>query len=258
MNRRNFVSAAASGAAASGAPAASAGKPSIIELRLIRLRNGNMVQKTSDFLSKTAIPAAQRAGVKNIGAFGSLVAEQGPFALLLSSYPSLAAYGETAEKLAADKDYQAGLDAYNSLNELSYIRLEVSLLRGFPGWPHVTPPPAGDKGSSRIFELRTYESNNSKAGKRKIRMFDEGESNLFKRLGMNPVFFGETIVGRNMPNLVYMVCFDSLAHREEAWKKFGSDPEWVKMRSNPEFVDALIVSNISNSLIRPMPFSPIR
>ena len=46
-------------------------------------------------------------------------------------------------------------------------------------------------------------------------MFNDAEAGIFKRLGMQPVFFGETIVGSNMPNLTYMVTFDSLAAREK-------------------------------------------
>jgi len=257
MNRRNFVSASASaGLAAAGASAAA--KASFFELRYFRLRNGSQVQKTNDFLSKTYLPAAQRAGVGPVGFFGSLIAEQGPFALVLSAYPSLNAFAEAGERMAADKEFQKGFEAFNSLGELSYIRMESSLLRGFPGWSEVTPPPTTSGRAARIFELRIYESNNLKAGKRKIKMFDDGEAAIFKRLGMNPVFFGETIVGPHMPNLTYMLAFDSLAHREEAWKKFGADPEWQKMRSAPDLADALIVSSISNSMLRPLPFSPIR
>ena len=89
-------------------------------------------------------------------------------------------------------------------------------------------------------------------------MFNQGEMGIFQRLGMRPVFFGETIVGRNLPNLTYMLSFDNLAEREKLWGAFGADPEWKKMRSVPEYADALIVSNISNSILRPMAFSPIR
>jgi hypothetical protein len=110
----------------------------------------------------------------------------------------------------------------------------------------------------RIFELRMYEANNRKASRRKIRMFDGGEIAIFRRLGMTPVFFGETIVGAKMPNLVYMLAFDDLAHREKAWRAFGSDPEWQKLRAMPGLSDAEIVSNISSSILRPLPFSPIR
>ena len=229
-------------------------KNSIFELRYFRMRNGNQMQRTSEFLSKTLMPALDRAGAKAEGFFNALIGEQSPFALALVSYPSLAAAGEAWDKMAADKAFQKGADEYSSMTELSYMRMENSLLRAFDGWPAITPPKQG----SHIFELRTYESSNVKASKRKIKMFNDAESGIFKRLGMQPVFFGETIVGRNMPNLTYMVTFDSLAAREKIWGDFGKDPEWQKLRAEPELADAFIVSIISNAILRPMPFSPIK
>ena len=258
MNRRNFVSAATTAGLAATTPAPGTSAPSIFELRWFHLRNGNQVQKTTDFLGKHFLPAAQRAGAGPLGFFGAVIGEQAPFALVLSSYPTLNAMADAMDKMASDKAFQKAFDEYNSLAEPSYMRMENSLLRGFDTWPNVVLPPAGAGSGPRIFELRTYESSNLKAGKRKIKMFDEGEAAIFKRLGMNPVFFGETIVGRNLPNLTYMLAFDNLAAREALWAKFGSDPEWQKLRSNPELSDALIVSNISNSILRPLPFSPIR
>jgi hypothetical protein len=259
MNRRKFINSAAAAGVAAGSSAAAAApaKNAIFELRYFRMRNGNQMQRTSEFLSKTLMPALQRAGAQPSGFFNALIGEQSPFALALVSYPSLAAVGEVWDKLAADKAFQKGADAYNSMTELSYIRMENSLLRAFDGWPAITAPKPLDQGS-HIFELRTYESSNVKASKRKIKMFNDAESGIFKRLGMQPVFFGETIVGRNMPNLTYMVTFESLAAREKLWGDFGKDPEWQKLRAEPELADALIVSNISNAILRPMPFSPIK
>jgi hypothetical protein len=258
MNRRDFVSASAAAGLAANAAAGAARTSAIIELRYFRLRNGAYVQKTNDFLGKYFLPAAKRIGVGPLGFFGAVIAPQAPFALALIGYPSLNAVLETADRMASDKEFQKGFEDFNSMSELSYFRMENSLLRAFPGWPEITPPPSEAGRAARIFEMRTYESNNLKAAARKIRMFDDGESNIFKRLGMNPVFFGETVVGQNMPNLTYMLSYDSLAHREELWKKFSADPEWQKVRSNPELADALVVSNISNAILRPLPFSPIR
>ena len=51
---------------------------------------------------------------------------------------------------------------------------------------------------------------------------------------------------------------DDLAAREKAWKTFGADPEWQKLRSAPGNSDAEIVSNSSISILSPLPFSPIR
>jgi hypothetical protein len=55
-----------------------------------------------------------------------------------------------------------------------------------------------------------------------------------------------------------MLSFDDLASRERLWRAFGSDPEWQKLRAQPGLSDAEIVSNISNAILRPLAFSPIR
>src|SRR5579871_2999334 len=199
MDRRKFLnSAAAAGVAAGASAAAAPAKNAIYELRYFRMRNGNQMQRTSEFLSKTLMPALERAGAHPAGFFGALIAEQSPFALALVSYPSLAAVGDVMDRLASDKEFQKGADQYSSMTELSYMRMENALLRAFDGWPAITPPKPLGQGT-HIFELRTYESSNVKAAKRKTKMFNDAESGIFKRLGMQPVFFGETIVGRNLP-----------------------------------------------------------
>jgi hypothetical protein len=124
--------------------------------------------------------------------------------------------------------------------------------------PAIEPPPTAGRPAARIFELRTYESNNLLTLRRKIKMFDDGEIAIFRRLGMSPVFFGQTLIGGNMPSLTYMLAFDNLAAREKAWQAFSQDAEWQKMRVQPGLSDAQIVSNISNSILRPLPGSDIR
>jgi|SRR5580658_137670 hypothetical protein len=256
MHRRQFVGAAAS-AGLAAVPAAAAQQNAFLELRYYHMRNGSQTQRTSEFLSKHFLPAAERLGIGPLGFFGAVVAEGSPFILALTSYPSAAAFASSLERLAADQEFQRGLDEYNSMTELSYIRMENSLLRAFDCMPSIARPPAGQR-PARIFELRTYESNNAKAAQRKIRMFNDGEAAIFQRLGMAPVFFGETLIGRNLPNLTYMLSFESMAARDKLWGAFGSDPEWQKLRAQPGYSDAEIVSNISNAILRPLDFSPIR
>lgn len=234
-------------------------KPRIIELRRFQLRNNPdaQVRRTSDFLEKAYIPALKRAGAIATGAFNSLIGEGSPFVLLLSEYPDVATWETAAGKVNSDADTAKLRDEYYG-GPLGYVRSEVTLLRGFPGFPGVQVPSPRDGGRSRIFELRQYQSNNPKTLARKIRMFDEGESALFAKVGMTNVFFGETIAGTDMQNLTYMVGYDDLAHREKAWAAFGGSPEWKKMLAQPGVSDPEIVSNISNSILRPLGFSEIR
>jgi hypothetical protein len=259
MTRRAFLPAAAASVAAGNASAADASQNAILELRRYQLRNSgdNQRQRTADFL-KQQVSAYQRAGVGPVGAFGNTIAPDGPFLLVLVSYPALAAMEQAQSKLAADGDYQKALDAYNAQPGLNYERMESSLMRAFDGYPAIVPPPSDGKRAARLFELRLYESNNTSTLRKKVKMFNDGEIGAFQRAGGQPVFFGETMVGPRQPNLMYMLSYEDLAGRDKVWKAFGADPEWQRLRTTPGLSDAEIVSNISNTLVSPLPFSQIR
>ncbi len=259
MTRRVFLPAAAA-AGMGGALGAVPVKRSVIEMRTIKLRNSGdeQRQRTTDFLRQSAMPALLKAGARPLAYFAGSIAADTPFLITLTTYPSLSAMEEIREKLTADKDYQTALVAYNTAPGIGYQRIDSSLLRCFDKVPTLLVPPSDAKRPSRIFELRTYESNNATTLRRKIQMFNDSEIGIFERLGMQPVFFGETLVGQNMPSLTYMLAFDDLAAREKAWRAFGADPEWQTLRAKPGLSDAEIVSNISNSILQPLPFSPLK
>jgi hypothetical protein len=88
-------------------------------------------------------------------------------------------------------------------------------------------------------------------------MFNRGEIAIFRRVGLNPVFFGEAIAGLRMPNLTYLLAFEDDKARADAWKTFGGDPEWRKLRAIPEYEDKRIVSGIRNVLMTPTSYSQI-
>lgn len=257
MHRRTFL------ATSSLAPLARAAEPeqpknAFYHLVYYYMRNGSQVDRTTQYLQKVWMPAAQRSGIGPLGFFSPVLGERAPFILSLASYPSFSAIEVSHHKIGADQDFQKGWDAYNTIEDPAYIRMDSAMLRAFDGWPTLQVPPTTQQRAARIFELRTYESVNEKAGRRKIKMFEDGEAAIFKRLGMSPVFFGQTLVGQNLPNLTYMLAFDDLASREKLWRDFGSDAEWRKLRAQPGLSDAEVVSNINSSILRPLAFSPIR
>lgn len=235
-------------------------KPSIFEIRRLQLRNSPhmQAQRVADFLRQSYLPALGRSGGAVHGVFSNLIAPQGPFVLLVCGFDSLSAWESAQEKLNADPRYLKDLEAAEAQG-LLYMRMEVSLVRAFSSMPGVETPPVEAQRPPRVFEWRTYESNSPLTLRKKIRMFEEGgEIAIFRRVGLTPVFFGETIVGTNLPNLTYLLAYDNLAAREQNWAKFLADPEWDKLRATPGWSDAEIVSNISNVMLRPLPFSPLR
>ncbi len=258
MTRRRSLLAAP---AAAVSLSASGKTPALFELRRHQLRNSSdgQPQRLGDFLRQSYMPALGRAGGTVAGVFTGLMAPDNPFLLTLSRYESLGGWQTALDKLDADKPYQRDLEALDAKGGLSYVRVESSLIRAFRSMPEIEVPPVESGRAPRVFELRTYESNTPVTLKRKIGMFEEGgEIAIFRRVGLTPVFFGETVAGRQMPNLTYLLAYDSLAAREKNWAAFAADPEWHKLRAKPGLSDAEIVSNISNVLLRPLPFSPIR
>jgi hypothetical protein len=257
MKRRQFVTTAA-GVGLASAASAEAPKNAIFELVYFYMRTGPQVDRTTQYLSSVYLPAVRRAGVGAAGIFSPVIGERSPYILSLVTYPSFASMETIHTKLAEDKEFEKGWDAYNTIADAAYVRMESTLLRAFDSMPVLETAPIDPKRAVRIFELRTYESVNEKASRRKVQMFNEGEIGIFRRLGMTPVFFGQTLVGRNLPSLTYMLAFDDLASRERLWRAFGADPEWQKLRAQPGLSDAEIVSNISNTILRPLASSPIR
>ena len=137
------------------------------------------------------------------------------------------------------------------------MRVESFLLAAFAGMPKLELPPGTAENKPRIFELRTYESHSKKANRTKIEMFNSAEIAIFRRTGLRPVFFGETMVGAGMPSLTYMLAFADMEERTRSWAAFVADPEWKKLSSTPGYTDPEIVSSITNVILSPAPYSQI-
>ncbi len=258
MTRRTFVATSAAASLFAPSAAGAASNNMYIELQYVMLRNGSQPERANTFFPKHFAAAAQRSGASVVGMFNAVIAPQSPFFLILQSFPSFEAIEAARIKLVADPEFQKAADQYFGGPEPAFVRIESSVLKSFDGFPSVKPPEGGADRPARIFELRTYESNDFHSLRKKVKMFNDGEAGIFQRLGMAPVFFGETIIGRNQPSLTYMLSFENLAAREQLWSKFGADPEWKKLRATPGLSDAEIVSNISNAILRPAANSQIR
>jgi hypothetical protein len=229
------------------------------ELRLYHLRRGPQTDLFDKFYREAAIPALNRAGIAQVGVFNVMVGPDSPTMYVLLAHPSLESVASLHERVNADADYKtAGADFINApATNPAYVRVESSLMVAFEGMPKLEAPQFAGGGKSRLFELRTYESHSWKAHKKKIEMFNRGEISIFKRTGLTPVFFGQTLIGTRQPNLTYMLGFENSEARDKGWSAFVGDPEWTKLRTTPGYADAEIVSDISNVLLRPAAYSQI-
>jgi len=226
------------------------------ELRVYTVRDFDHQKLVEDYFRDAFIPALTRHGGGRVGVFTELKPVGQTKIFVLIPYNSLDDIIALQEKLAGDPLYLQEADAYLNAPaaDPAYDRIESSLLRAFAHAPKMQVP----EKKPRIFELRRYEHASEGAGKKKLEMFnDAGEIDIFKRLGFNPVFFGETLIGPLRPNLTYMITFDDMAAHDAHWKTFGSDPEWKKISSIPDYADAKLVSRITSTILTPADCSQI-
>ena len=266
MKRRSFVKSSllagtlpvmiSASAGASVNKTAKAGSREYYELRTYTLANEAQQQLVEDYYKNAAIPAYNKIGSKHIGVFTEMKPEGQTKIYVLIPYNSIDDFAGSAAKLAKDSSYLKAADAYLNAPATApaYQRIESALFEAFQKFPALKI----SAGKPRMFELRRYESPSEVAGKKKIEMFnDAGEINIFLQKGLTPVFFGESIVGENRPNLTYMLQFDDMANHDTAWKAFGTSDEWNKLKSIPEYADAKIISKITATFLVPAAYSQI-
>ena len=278
MKRREFLAATAATAAATaagmmaltrGAIAADeepATKKDIYELRLYKVEPDARLKRTfkSDadarrkrldaFLGEVMAPALNRIGISPVGAFESRDAQVKDVYVLLRHGSAESVMTTTARLLGDEKFVKDGKE-YLELpqDDPLYTRIESTMMLAFDGMPKIL---ATDTSKARIFQMRIYESHSMLKGKKKVEMFNSaGEIALFRKCGITPVFFGESMVGPILPNLTYMITFPDTDTQKAAWDKFKSSPEWKKLSGDPQYKDT--VSNITNLELRPTSYSQV-
>ena len=262
MERREFLmaSALAAGSAATlGAQAPEAGRRDYYEWTRYEMRFGPGAGRLNQYLKDAYFPALRRQGLGPCGAFTVLMGPGSPTLYTLVTLPSLDAFGAIRARLAADADYQKAAAAYHALpaSEPVYVQKQSTLLHAFAGMPRIAVPAAAAGNKPRIVEFRLYESPSERGGDKKIEMFDSGEIEIFRKTGLAPVFFGQTIAGSPMPSLHYMLAFADVAEREKNWAAFRDHPDWKAISGKPEYANDQILTKTNAWLLRPTDYSDI-
>ncbi len=256
---------AASGVAGIGSICASLGMAEaqkadrqLLELVAYHMLPGNKKKLLNDFLVNALIPACKRAGIGPVGVFEPVHGVDSLTLFVLFPFDSFESFAGSSAKIQADPEFQRAAESLYALplNDPPYVRMESSLMLAFEQMPRLEVPSLAAEKKSRIFEMRIYESHHGKMARKKVEMFNRGgEIAIFRKTGLQPVFFGETLVGPRMPNLTYMVVFPDWAARDKAWDTFRNDPDWKKLSSDPYYADT--VSNITDLILRPTAYSQV-
>ena len=267
MNRRKFLATSA-GAASLAATSVANGQDSahanakerqFYELRRYHVQSGRQQKLTDDFLREALVPAANRLGINPVGVFNVDIGASGPCCHVLLPASLVETLATFESRLGQDAEYlKAGAPFLTApADQPSFLRIESSLMIAFEGWPQLKLPASSKEHKDRVFELRTYESPSDQDHRRKVEMFNSGEFEVFEKAGFWQVFYGDVLIGAQLPCLTYIIGFPSVDERATHWKAFVSAPEWKKLTAMQRYSFESIVSSISNTILHPTDYSQI-
>ena len=230
-------------------------KQEFYELRIYQIDNIDKQQLVSDYLETALLPALERLGVDRIGVFTRLDNENDHSIYMLIPYPDATVFANLNASLAKDEAYQQAAQKHvaRPLKDPVFTRIESRFMKAFAGMPVMEQPAHSKEKKPRIFELRLYQSHTEDHAARKVEMFNEGEIQIMRDVQMSPVFYGETLIGPDVPNLVYMLSADDMESHQEHWNAFIAHPEWDKMKKMERYQDT--VSKIQKWFLKPTSYS---
>jgi len=244
-------------ASTDGANAADGGRE-YYQLRRYQLSSAQASGAT-DYFNNALIPALNRMKIAPVGVFNVTIGLTSPNPYILMPCTSLETLAMVDENLAADADYQKAAKPFFTAagTQPSFMRIDSSLLQAFAKYPKLTLPQAAVAKKARIYEIRTYESPNDQDHQLKMEQMQAGESEIFQSVGAWTVFFADTLIGSRLPKLTYMLGYDDLAARERVWTAFAASPAWKALNSRPRYTVENLVSDITNEILTPAPYSQI-
>ncbi|MBC2840054.1 NIPSNAP family protein [Robiginitalea sp. SC105] len=225
----------------------------VYEFRTYELEFFRPADVLHKYFENALIPALNRQGIRNIGAFEETGEALPKKVYLLIAYDDIQAFQGSKTALLEDAQYLADAEGYLTADPQSmpYKRYSTNLIQSTTGFPVLTAP----EGEAGLFELRIYESYNEDALRRKVKMFNESEFGIFKDVGLPVVFFGSNIAGEQMPCLTYMLAFKDKADHAAAWARFGPHPEWQRITKLEEYFNAM--DDITRVFLKPLPYSQL-
>lgn len=230
-----------------------AAQEEVYELRTYELEFFRPAEVLHNYFENALIPALERQGVDHVGAFEEAGDALPKKVYLLIAYDDIRAFQDSKQALEDDAAYLADASAYLTADPatMPYKRITTNLIQSASGFPELASPEEG----AGLFELRIYESYNEDALRRKVKMFNDSEFQIFEEVGLPMVFFGANIAGEQMPCLTYMLAFRDREHHASAWARFGPHPEWQRITKLEEYFNAM--DDITRIFLKPLPYSSL-
>ena len=255
MNRRSLLSwlgASAAGSFTSPSPVVNAQlkKPAgVLSLESFRVTHPDQIPLLRAYLGGAVLPVLSRIHDGPKMFLDAIVAPHTPQTLFLAAFSSFDEMLDIRGRIAAHpgiRQARAGLESAD-VPVLDQVQSQVLVITEeslrFPEGPN-----HAEKG---VFELRSYHAPTWQEGP------PARISGVLGRAGIHPMVNASTAAGEHMPQFTYLIHFESLAARQEAWARVDGDPEWIELQRESIARYGSGAKVTGKSIYKLAPYSPL-
>ena len=174
----------------------------------------------------------------------AVVAPKTPQALMLAAYSSFDEVLAIRSKIATHpslRNMRAELESAGVIGEvLSQVLVGTQKELRFP--------PESNRLKTGIFELRSYRCSRWQTAP------PSALTEVFSRAGIHPIVDGAFAAGEHIPQFTYLIPFQSLAARQEAWSCVAADRDWIDLE-HQAIKDSSRVRVMAKSIYKLAPYS---
>lgn len=133
----------------------------------------------------------------------------------------------------------------------------IALLSAAVAGSLLVPRISHAQSSSRVFEIRTYTTNEGKLEALEKR-FRDHTIRIFNKHGMTSIgYWIPQDPPKSQNTLIYILAHPSREEAKKHWAEFSADPEWQKVRTESE-ANGKIVSHVDSVFANAADFSPLK
>jgi hypothetical protein len=236
------------------AKAADGGNAPVYEMRVYYSPEGKLDDLHARFRNHT-LKLFEKHGITNVGYFVPEGENPEHKLVYFLSYPSREAREKSWKEFFADPDWQKAAKE-SEKNGRIVAKVESYFLEPTDYSPTLKISREG----GRVFELRTYTTPEGKLADLDAR-FRNHTIELFKKHGMENLIYWHRM--KDQPGakttLVYLLAHKSRDAAKKSFAEFGSDPAWVKAKSESEKNGPLTVPNgVKSEFLVPTDYSPLK
>jgi hypothetical protein len=219
----------------------------VIALESFCVTDADQVPHLRSYIADTLLPCMDKLGNTSRMCLEAVVAPHTPQTLLLTMYSSFNEMLEVRARIASDPRVRRAWAGIESAQVLDDVRSQVLMVSE----ESVRFRAESAFAKSGLFEVRTWHAPAWRGGQ------TPEVSSILRRIGVDPIVAGATVAGEHLPRFTYVVPFDDLAARQQAWARLDGDAQWMAMQQESMNRFGSGARTTAKAIYKLAPYSPL-